>query len=95
MFCYYYENSFDFADPLEGFPGPHSENHCSEPPSHHCPVCLCQDLPWNFRLEGLHLLSVVLTLTLFLETDELEDPEFVLGSVPGEAENKADPGSSW
>ncbi|XP_057414025.1 cilia- and flagella-associated protein 74 [Balaenoptera acutorostrata] len=28
------------------------------------------------------------------ETDELEDPEFVLGSVPGEAENKADPGSS-
>ncbi|TKC42926.1 hypothetical protein EI555_019455, partial [Monodon monoceros] len=27
-------------------------------------------------------------------TDELEDPEFVLGSVPGEAENKADPGSS-
>ncbi|KAJ8780617.1 hypothetical protein J1605_000660 [Eschrichtius robustus] len=29
------------------------------------------------------------------EADELEDPEFVLGSVPGEAENKADPGSSW
>ncbi|XP_030619822.1 cilia- and flagella-associated protein 74 [Delphinapterus leucas] len=28
------------------------------------------------------------------ETDELEDPEFVLGSVPGDAENKADPGSS-
>ncbi|XP_024616090.1 cilia- and flagella-associated protein 74 [Neophocaena asiaeorientalis asiaeorientalis] len=28
------------------------------------------------------------------ETDELEDPEFVLGSVPGEAENKADPRSS-
>ncbi|XP_023981408.1 cilia- and flagella-associated protein 74 [Physeter macrocephalus] len=28
------------------------------------------------------------------ETDELEDPEFVLGSVPGEAENEADPGSS-
>ncbi|XP_068397247.1 cilia- and flagella-associated protein 74 [Eschrichtius robustus] len=28
------------------------------------------------------------------EADELEDPEFVLGSVPGEAENKADPGSS-
>ncbi|XP_007449036.1 PREDICTED: uncharacterized protein LOC103080454 [Lipotes vexillifer] len=29
------------------------------------------------------------------ETDEPEDPEFLLGSVPGEAENKADPGSSW
>ncbi|XP_061043163.1 cilia- and flagella-associated protein 74 [Eubalaena glacialis] len=28
------------------------------------------------------------------ETDELEDPEFVLDSVPGGAENKADPGSS-
>nr|XP_058896087.1 cilia- and flagella-associated protein 74 [Kogia breviceps] len=28
------------------------------------------------------------------EADELEDPEFVRGSVPAEAENEADPGSS-